>query len=71
MDASEYGRHWNFFFTLGALELLTLAAPQDPAAAGASGEPHCSTHGDCYPAGRQCSDALHPLCTHDACCSKR
>ena len=49
MDASEYGRHWNFFFTLGALELLTLAAPQDPAAAGASGEPVCSRHDQCYP----------------------
>ena len=37
VDASEYGQHWNFFFTLGALELLTMAAPQDPASAGASG----------------------------------
>ena len=42
VDASEYGKHWNFFFTLAALELLTLAAPQQALAAGASGELLCT-----------------------------
>ena len=68
MDASEYGQHWNFFFTLGALELLTMAAPQEPASAGASG---ASWHITCQ--SRHASWQQQGACGHGEhltrCCS--